>query len=158
MARTVELQPGMVFGHITLTQRVSVPGRRGAFWICNCVCGNSIRKYAGHIRAGQAKSCGCIKGAHRTHEMSHTPEYRAWDNARSRCYSERNRKFPHYGGRGIAMCDRWRNSFANFLEDMGRKPDPSLSLDRINNDGPYAPGNCRWATSSQQNKNRRPFK
>lgn len=151
---TRALAPGMKFGSIELIEPVKIEGRHGQFWDCICKCGARTIKYAGHIRAGQAKSCGCVKGANRTHSMSGTPEYKAWDNARSRCYREKDKKYPLYGGRGITMCDRWRNSFAAFLEDMGRKPSPLHSLDRKDSNGLYEPGNCRWATDKEQNNNR----
>ena len=156
MARTVknDLAPGMVFGEIILIDKIRIEGRRGTFWICRCSCGSLPIRYAGHIRAGQAKSCGCVKGANRTHMMSHSPEYKAWDNARSRCYREKDIKYPLYGGRGIKMCDTWRSSFEAFFSDMGQRPSPKHSLDRVNSNGDYEPGNCRWATIGQQNNNR----
>lgn len=83
-----------------------------------------------------------------------TPEYRAWVKLRSRCLSPSDPSFHNYGGRGIKVCERW-NDYSNFLADMGRKPSPRLSIDRINNDGDYEPSNCRWAPSSVQNSNTR---
>lgn len=79
-------------------------------------------------------------------------EYRSWRAMKNRCTNPNNAAYPRYGGRGIAVCARW-DSFENFLFDMGRRPSPKHSIDRINNDGDYEPGNCRWATSSQQNSN-----
>ena len=100
--------------------------------------------------------------AHRTHGQagrSKSPEYRAWDAMKQRCLNPRSSAYPSYGGRGISVCDKWRESFDAFYADMGPKPEPKAlySLDRIDNDGDYEPGNCRWATHSQQLKNRPNF-
>lgn len=149
---------GARFGKLIPVQQIKIDGRSGAFFLCDCDCGGTTIAYSGHLRAGQRISCGCVRGANRTHGMSHSPEYRAWDNARSRCYSPNNRKYPDYGGRGITMCDEWRRSFQSFIDDMGRRPSGKHSLDRINNDGPYSKDNCRWATGSEQNRNRRPMR
>lgn len=90
------------------------------------------------------------------HGLSNIPEYRIWAAMISRCTNPNDPSFPEYGGRGIVVCDRWRNRFMNFIEDMGRRPDDSLTLDRHpNNDGNYEPGNVRWATRRQQSQNTR---
>ena len=88
----------------------------------------------------------------------HTLEYTSWSGALNRCYNPKCKKFDIYGGRGIKMCRRWRRSYLNFLADMGRKPSPKYSLERKNVNGNYSPSNCKWATASEQMRNRRPFK
>jgi hypothetical protein len=86
-----------------------------------------------------------------------TPEYMAWVSAKQRCHNPNNPAYARYGGRGIAVCERWRNNFAAFMEDMGPKPSPTHSLDRKDNDKGYEPDNCRWATMIEQQHNRRPW-
>ena len=83
-----------------------------------------------------------------------TPEYRAWQNMKNRCYNKRDKNYPYYGGRGIRVCDRWVDSVANFIADMGRRPSDDLTLDRIDPHKDYEPGNCRWATREVQSRNR----
>lgn len=94
-------------------------------------------------------------GSSGTHGMSYTKEYHAYRSMLDRCFRENNKKYHLYGGRGITVCDRWKHGFENFFSDMGYATTPKHSLDRINNDGNYEPSNCRWATDSQQNINRR---
>lgn len=91
----------------------------------------------------------------RRHGESNTPEYRAWQTMRQRCHNPAHAAFPRYGGRGIQVCERWLHSLANFIADVGRKPSPRHELDRIDNDRGYAPGNCRWCTRSENDRNRR---
>jgi hypothetical protein len=154
---------GQRFGRL-IAEKIAGRDKQGAInWQCRCDCGVSTTVNGRQLRRGNTRSCGCLQiewatawqfvhGANRRHQQ--TVEYCAWLNARGRCRNPNNEKFADYGGRGIQMCARWE-SFENFLADMGRKPSPSLSLDRINNDGNYEPGNCRWATTSEQARNKR---
>jgi hypothetical protein len=90
-----------------------------------------------------------------THGMTGSPEYRTWKCIKNRCHSASGRKLKYYGGRGVSVCDRWRYSFENFLADMGRKPSPAHSIDRVDPNGHYEPGNCRWANPIEQRYSRR---
>ena len=129
-----------------------------------CCCGGVFEARQLHVKNGGIKSCGCYqREATRKRRTTHgdsknrqvTTEYRSWEALRKRCLNPNNAAYSHYGGRGIRICERWLESYTNFLTDMGRKPGPGYSLDRINNDGDYEPSNCRWATPKQQANNRR---
>lgn len=126
---------------------------------CRCDCGRVVTKALSNWRKKSAHSCGCMKGELiavqiRTHGMGASREYNTWRTMIKRCQDPRVWNFHRYGGRGIRVCERWQK-FENFYADMGEKP-TDLQLDRINNDGNYEPGNCKWSTAKEQANNRRP--
>ena len=129
-------------------------------WLCICDCGKAFIASTSNLRKGDWKSCGCKrKEFRRTNATVHgrhgVPEYSVWKSMLTRCRNRKSKSFNRYGGRGIAVCDRWARSFAAFLEDMGPRPSLLHTLDRFpNGDGDYEPTNCRWATFEQQTANK----
>lgn len=128
---------------------------------CLCDCGNTKIVFLGNLKRGKTNSCGCLyketRGIPRSHGDAKVQarEYIAWKSMKQRCYNKKNKEYENYGGRGITICDRWVKSYENFLEDMGRKPTPQHSIDRIDVNGNYEPSNCRWATPYEQRMNQR---
>ena len=121
---------------------------------CRCDCGREIEVRVDHLMSGASRSCGCLRRElHTKHGKTKTPEYRAWLNMKKRCYFTKDTSYQRYGGRGIRVCDAWLHSFEQFLSDLGCKPGPEYSLDRIDPDRDYAPDNCRWATRVTQSQN-----
>jgi len=159
---------GKVFGRLTVLRfdRVKRVGtRRDSYYVCRCECGKTCSVACVLLRSGGTRSCGCLqremrfiinrKHGHKPFRGKPTKEYVAWQSMKARCYRPKNRCFKDYGGRGIEVCDRWLRSFQTFLDDIGIAPSRELSIDRIDVDGNYEPGNVRWATPSQQRRNRR---
>lgn len=143
---------GERFGRLTV-QRDRRPGEKTLDCICDC--GNGTTVLFGNARKGHTTSCGCAwREATTTHGQTRSRTYIAWQNMIARCYRRSCRQYKDWGGRGITVCARWRASFEAFLADMGPVPD-GLTLDRIDNDGNYEPGNCRWADRSTQSANQR---
>lgn len=125
-----------------------------AKWEMRCDCGSLCVRQANNLRRGRAHNCGCQRPKPGlTHGARHTREYRQWQGAKARCHSPGNKDYARYGARGIVVCERWRNDFSAFRADMGACP-AGMSLDRIDTNGFYEPENCRWATASQQQRNK----
>lgn len=156
------LTVGSIYGRLLyLTELPSTGcGRRGSFV---CECGNKIEVRLSMVGRGTTRSCGCLQrdrtaSANMKHGESvrgaRTTEYRSWKEMRQRCESSSNHAFKDYGGRGISVCDRWKD-YGNFIADMGRKPSPAHSIERVDNEKGYGPNNCKWGTKTEQARNRR---
>lgn len=149
---------GKKFGRLTPIEVVLKTGN-GVGLICKCDCGTVCTKPARMIKRGDVRSCGCITRQHgQCSTLTKYPtEYYSWGAMRDRCNNKNSKDYSRYGGRGITVCARW-SRYREFYEDMGKKPSPIHTIDRINNNGNYEPSNCKWSTPTEQSNNRRELK
>lgn len=164
MSKFIDLT-GEKFGRLTVIKRKGYSKSKKTQWLCKCDCGNFKIINGSDLKSNKTRSCGCLrkekaiivaKSTNLKHNMTHSRPYRIWSSIKSRCYYKNNIAFKNYGGRGIKICDEWRNNFEKFYEwaiENGYKD--NLTIDRINNDGDYEPSNCRWISMQKQENNRR---
>lgn len=151
---------GRRFGRLLVREFAGINHAGLATWNCLCDCGTSKVLPGAYLTRGNTKSCGCYRqdksrADHTTHGMTHTTEFKIWGGMKERISNPNYHGYANYGGRGITMCEEWFNSFETFLADMGPRPSPNHSMDRINNSEGYSKANCTWSTVKQQARNRR---
>lgn len=151
---------GQQFGRLVvqnyIESREIQPGKKASFWLCSCSCGGTKEASTDDLTSAKVQSCGCLETENRiTHGLHHLPEYKIWASMCQRCYNPKATGYEDYGGRGITVAAEWKESFERFIKDVGQRPGPEYSLDRIDNNLGYFPGNIRWATRKQQQRNMR---
>lgn len=149
------------FGRLTALYRLqNYHNKHNAYWLCVCKCGNFKEVSLNNLYRGNVRSCGCLHketmiSLCKTHGKTNTRLYHIWQRMKSRCYYSKDNRYQYYGGRGIAVCDEWKDDFMAFYKwaiDNGYRD--NLTIDRIDVDGNYEPSNCRWATNNEQAKNK----
>jgi hypothetical protein len=152
------------FGRLLVLKQTPFLNDKGEHaWWCKCECGKTVSVRGYCLRRGSTSSCGCLRGdngkvAWTTHGLTHSSVYSSWISMIRRCTNPETEKYSLYGGRGIKVCDRWLNSVEAFETDMPPRPGEGYSIDRINTNGNYEPGNCKWSTAEEQSNNRRNVK